>query len=287
MVTQVSINYFLNDLSETVLFLLLVLQLHQSIQSMASVIARKLATFGFGAVSGSALTHIIKTYIQSPVDEPQVEDVMIETGAPSAAKSSHHRKSSKSWNYQTYTPTHPWDHNWDNRAHHTVAKSEGDQPVKKTKAIRHLLLIRHGQYNLSGDTDQERILTDLGIKQAESTGRRLAELNLPLTYLMSSTMSRAIQTADLIRAHLPSDLKVLPPDAILREGGPYPPEPISRWSPEVRYHDDGARIEAAFRKYFHRPDPSQVFNKIIKLIVNNRCIRIRDNYSNVKLEQKP
>jgi serine/threonine-protein phosphatase PGAM5 len=32
----------------------------------------------------------------------------------------------------------------------------------KPKAVRHLLLIRHGQYNMSGKSDEERVLTDLG-----------------------------------------------------------------------------------------------------------------------------
>lgn len=37
------------------------------------------------------------------------------------------------------------------------------QAAKKSKAVRHLLLIRHGQYNLSGETDSDRVLTDLGL----------------------------------------------------------------------------------------------------------------------------
>lgn len=32
----------------------------------------------------------------------------------------------------------------------------------KSTAIRHLFLIRHGQYNLNGRTDKERVLTELG-----------------------------------------------------------------------------------------------------------------------------
>lgn len=32
----------------------------------------------------------------------------------------------------------------------------------KSKAVRHLFLIRHGQYNVEGVTDKERILTELG-----------------------------------------------------------------------------------------------------------------------------
>lgn len=34
---------------------------------------------------------------------------------------------------------------------------------KKPHAIRHIFLIRHGQYNLRGETDQERKLTELGM----------------------------------------------------------------------------------------------------------------------------
>ena len=32
-------------------------------------------------------------------------------------------------------------------------------------ASRHLILIRHGQYNLAGSTDSDRYLTDLGREQ--------------------------------------------------------------------------------------------------------------------------
>jgi broad specificity phosphatase PhoE len=37
-------------------------------------------------------------------------------------------------------------------------------------------MVRHGQYNLDGKVDEERYLTDLGKKQAELTGQRLAHL---------------------------------------------------------------------------------------------------------------
>lgn len=35
----------------------------------------------------------------------------------------------------------------------------------KPKATRHLVLIRHGQYNLTGATDLQRYLTDIGTKK--------------------------------------------------------------------------------------------------------------------------
>lgn len=34
---------------------------------------------------------------------------------------------------------------------------------KKSRATRHIFLIRHGQYNLKGETDEERTLTELGM----------------------------------------------------------------------------------------------------------------------------
>jgi len=34
---------------------------------------------------------------------------------------------------------------------------------QKSRAARHIFLIRHGQYNLSGETDGDRKLTELGM----------------------------------------------------------------------------------------------------------------------------
>jgi serine/threonine-protein phosphatase PGAM5 len=48
------------------------------------------------------------------------------------------------------------------------------------------------------------------------------------------------------------------PDECLREGGPCRPEPeVISWQTEKHYAEDGSRIEAAFRKYFHRASPAQ------------------------------
>lgn len=45
-----------------------------------------------------------------------------------------------------------------------VKQNEYNEKVKnaRSKAYRHIILIRHGQYNLSGRNDQERVLTALG-----------------------------------------------------------------------------------------------------------------------------
>ena len=47
--------------------------------------------------------------------------------------------------------------------------------------------------------EEEKILTELGRKQAEATGRRLKELELPFTKMCVSTVVRARETADLGR----------------------------------------------------------------------------------------
>lgn len=45
-----------------------------------------------------------------------------------------------------------------------IKQNEYNEKLKKTrsKASRHIILIRHGQYNLAGLTDVERKLTTLG-----------------------------------------------------------------------------------------------------------------------------
>jgi len=177
----------------------------------------------------------------------------------------------------------PWDYNWDcrhydvlpeNKENQQVEKREDGEeaPKKRPTAVKHLILVRHGQYNLEGKTDEERVLTNLGIEQADHTGKRLANLNLPLTYMVSSNMSRAKQTAALIGQSLPEDLTVLPDDPILREGAPYPPEP-GNVKQEVPYHIDGSRIEAAFRKYFHRADRDQEKDSYELVVCHANVIR--------------
>jgi len=165
-------------------------------------------------------------------------------------------------------PVVQWDYNWDQRDFLTEDDSE------KPKATRHIILIRHGQYNLKGQTDPDRYLTDLGREQAVQTGHRLAELNLPLTYLVSSTMTRAQQTSGLIRQSLPEDLVIREDDALLCEGAPYPPEPPNRsWNPEDKFWADGMRIEAAFRKYFHRAEPEQEKDSFEVIVCHANVIR--------------
>lgn len=184
-----------------------------------------------------------------------------------------------------FIPTTKWDNNWDHRSPSTLmnpkkihsSKDENNilsdaLETMKPSATRHILLIRHGQYNLDGNTDSDRILTKLGRTQAEYTGKRLKELGLPITHMVKSTMSRAQETGSLISQHLP-DVPVEHCD-LLREGAPIPPEPpIGSWKPETFFYQDGARIEAAFRRYFHRADASQERDTYTVLVCHANVIR--------------
>jgi len=167
-----------------------------------------------------------------------------------------------------------WDPNWDHRE--PVVTDQNNNLENKSKvptASRHLILIRHGQYNLAGSTDSDRYLTDLGREQAKNTGIRLAELSLPYSFMIHSNMTRAIETANLITESLPT-VPVMPADSILREGAPIPPEPKSvSWKPEYYYQQDGARIEAAFRKYFHRAEPEQEKDSYEIIVCHANVIR--------------
>ncbi|KAI0230861.1 Serine/threonine-protein phosphatase PGAM5, mitochondrial [Lamellibrachia satsuma] len=184
-----------------------------------------------------------------------------------------------------FSPSMPWDNNWDRMDPKSLEKppknkksvdennNETEKPTKPT-ARRHLLLIRHGQYEQEARSDLDRKLTSLGLKQAEVTGQRLKALNLPYTTVIHSSMTRAQETAKQIHQY------ILPQDDmkqcdLLREGAPIPPEPpIGHWRPEAnQFYQDGARIEAAFRKYFHRASVSQTSDSYEVVVCHANVIR--------------
>ncbi|ROT61611.1 putative serine/threonine-protein phosphatase PGAM5, mitochondrial isoform X2 [Penaeus vannamei] len=163
-----------------------------------------------------------------------------------------------------YTPSVKWDWNWDRRGVHSLVKppkSKGDEnnnnldghddryeKVRPT-ASRHLIFIRHGQYNLEGPTDHERYLTSLGREQAALTGLRLQELTYPYSRVVYSTMTRATETAEIILKKL-ENVEVIERCDLLREGAPIPPEPpIGSWKPEM--HSSQLPPEAWLRLTLH------------------------------------
>lgn len=73
----------------------------------------------------------------------------------------------------------------------------------KAKATRHIFLIRHSQYHTEASLAKDRTLTPLGREQAELTGLRLASLGLKFNKIVHSSMTRAVETTDIISKHLP------------------------------------------------------------------------------------
>jgi len=183
------------------------------------------------------------------------------------------------------SPTDPclkkWDADWDKRDVKTTQKmdqltlGEGANPEKPLKptATRHVLLVRHGQYNMEAKDDLDRHLTEVGKQQAQITGERLKDTGIKFDRVVVSTMTRAQETANLICQSLP----VLPHEdcSALREGAPWPPIPTStNWKPErFEFYQDYPRIESAFRKYIHRADASQTEDSYDLIVCHGNVIR--------------
>jgi hypothetical protein len=73
------------------------------------------------------------------------------------------------------------DLNWDGRHPQVTGDKDEDirrklRDIRKSGITRHIILIRHGQYDESQKEDELRTLTDIGKLQAELTGKRLAEI---------------------------------------------------------------------------------------------------------------
>ena len=153
-----------------------------------------------------------------------------------------------SWTTNTLVPDCArWDHNWDHRDPKSLVRplkadaspdEENNYNTKiekhKPTATRHLILIRHGQYNLAGVTDADRILTELGRIQAKHTGERLTELKIPIDHVVISTMARAQETGKIILKSLPQLTHLnVENDPLIEEGAPVAPEPaVGHWRPE-------------------------------------------------------
>ena len=218
--------------------------------------------------------------------------VTLSAGAVTVVSSSSHFASSIS----TRSWITDWDSREPQSTDAESSKSHSNESVKSkaSAAAKKMFLIRHGQYvandpRLSKKTcsDEEdfilndplRPLTPLGREQAKLTGLRLAEIlehegllakEAAAINLYSSDMSRAKETASIIKEQLESATTrvnkgslvqiVHRVDSILREGPPIEPSPPhSTWLPSAAsFASEGARIEAAFLKFFHRPDQKEV-----------------------------
>ena len=127
----------------------------------------------------------------------------------------------------------------------------------KTKGVRTLYLIRHGQYDHDDDRDPDigKALVPLGIAQSKLVAGRLNSLPAKMSSLISSTMTRARQTAMIINQDFP-ELE-LQQTRLIRECTP------PTWREDIM---DGEapedlkictnNLDAAFLKYFI-PSPGE------------------------------
>lgn len=116
--------------------------------------------------------------------------------------------------------------------------------------IRYVYLIRHGYYHEEDPRDPRvgKGLDSLGRAQARLTGARLAGLPIRIDRLVSSTFTRAMETADIIgeSLHMKSER-----DSELSECSPpsYRPDYYIVFDPAAK-DSCQARLERAFARYF-------------------------------------
>jgi hypothetical protein len=80
--------------------------------------------------------------------------------------------------HQPKVPYPAWDYNWDDKAIPGKTDLEGHKSGKARKVkgkTRHIILVRHGQYDETFKEDEKRRLTPLGRLQAKKTGQRLGK----------------------------------------------------------------------------------------------------------------
>ena len=172
-----------------------------------------------------------------------------------------------------------WDSNWDGLRPTLTGNEKEDRDrmrrLRKEGVTRHIILVRHGQYDESHKEDEKRLLTPLGRQQADLTGKRLKEMMdgasqefgpCNIKVVRVSNMARAKETADIIASHLPGVYRS-DPDPNINEGRPAHNIPGGRASEGTIEKTDEchSRIEESFRNLFYRapppPDDDQDSNK--------------------------
>ena len=109
------------------------------------------------------------------------------------------------------TRTTKWDQNWDRM--HSSAQTTS------TTSTRVIHLVRHGQFNQKGKDDTKHTLTELGKKQASLAGKRLRDIipkGMTPKRIVSSTMTRAEETAQILRDEFFTELETIETSDLLR-----------------------------------------------------------------------
>ncbi|CAI5442734.1 unnamed protein product [Caenorhabditis angaria] len=156
--------------------------------------------------------------------------------------------------FDSYFPRGEWDHNWDFR-----------DPES---------LVDRKKYNKANEEEKEEIIGSSKEEQADLLGKRLAISDIKFDKLLMSTMNRATETANIILGHFPDNFP-RSSSSMIEEGPPYPPVPEHReWRPAApEFYSEAARIEAAYRKLFHRAPPSQKQDSYELVVCHANVIR--------------
>lgn len=135
--------------------------------------------------------------------------------------------------------------------------------------FRVLYLVRHGQYQRATMPPEtpDGPLTELGIAQAELTGRRLARM--PINVIHYSTLTRAMQTAEIIARYLPGvELRASP---LLRECLPTVPAayiPYLTGVSPADFAQGDRQARAVFRQWF-KPLPEDATQTTREVVVSS------------------
>ncbi|VDM34351.1 unnamed protein product [Hydatigera taeniaeformis] len=89
-----------------------------------------------------------------------------------------------------------WNHNWD------LDEAVSTPPPTQYRRLKLIIFVRHGQYDTKGATPEQKVLTEVGWKQAVATGKRLRDLGYHIDCIVHSDMIRAQQTAAGILSEL-------------------------------------------------------------------------------------
>jgi len=127
----------------------------------------------------------------------------------------------------------------------------------QTKGVRTLYLIRHGQYDHDDDrsSDVGKALVPLGIAQSKLVANRLKSLPVKMSSLISSTMTRARQTAMIINQEFP-ELELQQTRLISECTPPTWREDIMEGESLEELKNCTDNLDAAFSKYFI-PSPGE------------------------------
>jgi len=143
---------------------------------------------------------------------------------------------------------------------------------KRPNVNRIIILIRHGQYFDNEENEDEKKLTSLGKEQCRLVGKQLKEYGFKYSRLISSTMIRARESAELISKEL-DDMPIIY-DSLLEEGKPSHRIPGSKKKFKKEEHGEEAkRIYDAWKKYCRRAEVKSEEPEIDIIVCHCNVIR--------------